>query len=104
MWKAIYFVMVLLRFPGGSDLKPEKTIRDHLKTMIEEGKPFVDPGWENMKSDLRERGLHTLLEGIPSSLLLEESVFDWRDGFPLLRLYPSQQLPGSDYPISNKSN
>jgi len=52
------------------------------------GRPFADPDWDRKREELRICGLETVMKSIPGSLLLDRGVYDWKDGIPLLFLYP----------------
>jgi len=64
------------------------------------GKPFADPDWNQRREGLRLCGLEPVMKSIPGSLMLDRGVYDWKDGIPLLLLYPQySSLDPEDQPM-----
>ena len=92
-WKGIYLLTELANIVDDIQSKPAcVTIKQSLERFRNErkaaGKPFADPDWSQRKEGFRLCGLERVMKSIPGSLLLDHGVYDWKDGIPLLSLYP----------------
>ena len=92
-WKGIYLLAELANIVDDIQSKPAcDTIKQSMERFITDrktaGEPFADPDWSQRKHGLRLCGLKQAMKSIPSSLLLDRGVYDWKDGIPLLSLYP----------------
>ena len=92
-WKGIYLLAELANIVEGIQSIPVcDTIKQFMERFITDrktaGEPFADPDWGQKKRGLRLCGLKQAMKSIPSSLLLDRGVYDWKDGIPLLSLYP----------------
>ena len=92
-WKGIFLLAELANIVDNIQSKTtyvdikqsmEQFITDRMTT----GEPFADPDWGQRKRELGLCGLKQAMKSIPSSLLLDRGVYDWKDGIPLLSLYP----------------
>jgi len=92
-WKGIYLLAELASIVNNIQSRPACiAIRQSLEIFRNErkalGKPFADPDWDQKREGLRSCGLEPVMKSIPGSLLLDRGVYDWKDGIPLLLLYP----------------
>ena len=92
-WKGIYLLAELANIVDDIQSKPTcVAIKQSLERVRNDrkaaGKPFADPGWGQRRGGLRLCGLEQVMKSIPGSLLLDRGVYDWKDGIPLLSLYP----------------
>ena len=92
-WKGIYLLAELANIVEGIQSKPAcDTIKQSMERFITDrktaGEPFADPDWGQRKHGLRLCGLQQAMKSIPSSLLRDRGVYDWKDGIPMLSLYP----------------
>lgn len=92
-WKGIYLLAALApiidniqSIPACIAIKKSlEGLRDERRTA---GKAFADPDWSQRRKGFRLCGLEPVMKSIPGSLMLDRGVYDWRDGIPLLLLYP----------------
>lgn len=92
-WKGIYLLAELTNIIDDIRSRPAciaikqslERFRNDRKAL---GKPFADPDWDRKREELRKCGLEPVMKSIPGSLLLDRGVYDWKDGIPLLFLYP----------------
>ena len=92
-WKGIYLLAELANIIDDIRAQPACiAIRHSLEVFRNDrkaaGKPFADPDWDQKREGLRLCGLEQVMKSIPGSLLLDRGVYDWKDGIPLLSLYP----------------
>ena len=92
-WKGIYLLAELTNIIDDIRSRPACILikqsllrfRNDRKAL---GKPFADPDWDRKRGELRLCGLEPVMKSIPGSLLLDHGVYGWKDGIPLLFLYP----------------
>ena len=96
-WKGIYLLAELANIVDDIQSKPacvaiKRSLEGFKNEREKTGEPFVDPDWSQRKAGLRLYGLEQVMKSIPSSLLLNRGVHDWKDEIPLLSLYPQYSL------------
>lgn len=92
-WKGIYLLAELANVIDDIGSTPACiAIKESLENYRDErkavGKPFADPDWNRKREGFRLCGLEPVMKSIRGSLMLDRGVYDWKDGIPLLLLYP----------------
>lgn len=104
-WKGIYLLAELSNIIDDIQSRPaciaiRQSLEDYKNERKEAGKPFADPDWNQRREGLRVCGLEPVMKSIPGSLMLDVGVYDWKDGIPLLLLYPQySSLDPEDQPV-----
>lgn len=92
-WKGIYLLAALAHIIDNIQLKPacieiKRSLEEWRNERKVSGRPFADPDWDENREGFRLCGLEPVMKSIPGSLMLDRGVYDWKDGIPLLLLYP----------------
>ena len=90
-WKGIYLLTELANIIDDIQSRPECTaIKQSLENIRNQrkaaGKPFADSDWNQRREGFRLCGLEPVMKSSLGSL--DRGVYDWKDGIPLLLLYP----------------